>query len=265
MQRVVSINLDGNVYQLEENGLQHPVCLPRRDGNAAQRQSRIACRRWPISSGPSRTSARRASNLTRRVVTSGEIDRIISNSAPVPASRARPPASSSAPRAPRRSSGASSSSSARPGRQRLDDNARSDEPTASPPLPDSRRRDDQRRLYRARDFLQHRRHHHPNPVRDVRRSTGGWGILAYVVLMVILPNATRAPRPQAMSRPREQTAAAIVAVGRRWLAVGPPGWPWDRPARDRDPRGPAARNRRGATSAGARWRAHPWGPWARSA
>jgi len=45
-------------------------------------------------------------------------------------------------------------------------------------------------------------------------ATGGWGILAYVAMMFILPHATT----------REQASSATYASG----PAGPQSWPWER-------------------------------------
>ena len=52
-------------------------------------------------------------------------------------------------------------------------------------------------------------------------ATGGWGILAYLGLMFILPRATKPQKPRRQPRaPRIMAMGRWVAVGQAWLAVG---------------------------------------------
>jgi phage shock protein PspC (stress-responsive transcriptional regulator) len=210
MQRVVSINLNGSVYQLEENGYNALFAYldaadvrlkdnPDRVRLLADLERAIA-EKCQASLGPHST-----------VVTAADIARILSEMEPVagPAAREEPAKPGADPRTQNATSGAAGTP---PG-----DRAR----TSPPP---------HKRLWQIREggmiggvclgiatFFN-------IDVTLVRilfavfaLSTGGWGILAYLGLMFILPRATNTA---------EAAAPAEGSAGHQW--PWDDGWPWDK-------------------------------------
>jgi phage shock protein PspC (stress-responsive transcriptional regulator) len=209
MQRVVAITLDGNVYQLEERGynalfayLDATETLLKDDPNRAQTLADIE-----------RTVAEKCQACIephKSAVTAAEIDRILSEMPPIPS---QPSAGAGAPRSGT-TSGAAGSTGPSPDDTAPKDKGRSEGYG-------------HRRLYQIREggmiggvclglatFL-------GVDVTIIRIlfalsavATGGWGILAYVAMMFILPRATT----------REQALSATYASG----PAGPQSWPWER-------------------------------------
>ena len=257
MQRVVSINLSGNAYQLEENG--YNALFAYLDATDAQlkdspdRVQRLADLEQVVAGkcqaclGPHKT-----------VVTSAEVDRILFDLGPIPGQPAAGPAPSDA---------SSSSSSAA-------SNASSDSTTGSTSTAGAG--PTHRRLYQVREgamisgvcmglaeFL----HLDVTLIRILfvifALVTSGWGILAYGVLMVVVPKVNT----------RAEAAGDVAAAGtmppHRWpwddhgWPWGHPGWPWDHPRdaqpawRDAPQPTPTWRDERRA----ARMAGRPWGPW----
>ena len=206
MQRVVSIHLNGNTYQLEESGYNSLFAYL----DARETQLKDDPDRVQKMADLEREVAEKilaCLTATKSVVTSSEIDRIILEFGPMPAAAPAPAASSS--------SGQSSSS-----RSTASGSGYS-----------------HRHLYQIREGamisgvcvgLSEYLHIDVTLLRILfvifALVSSGWGILAYGLLMFILPNvATRAD------------AASGTAVGtHRWpWDNGWPwdrhGWPWDRP------------------------------------
>ena len=206
MQRVVSINLNGTVYQLEEHGynalfayLDATETQLKDSPNRAQALAdveRAVAEKCQACLGPHKT-----------LVTAAEIDRIISEMAPA---AGRPATAAGAPGA-QRSTSDGTGDKARTGSQA------------------------HRRLYQIREggmiggvclglaaFLN-------IDVTVIRILfavfaivTGGWGILAYVALMFILPRATT--REQALGA----AAFGSDAGSQSQWPWDRDGWPWDR-------------------------------------
>jgi len=199
MQRIVSINLSGNAYQLEEQG--YTALFAYLDAaDAALRNSperaqtlddleRAAAEKCQACLGPHKT-----------VVTTAEIDRIILELGPVPGTPAAEPAASSSSTSSKTSDTTS--------------------PNHSSPNPSSHRR-----LFQIRDGamisgvclgLSEYLHIDVTIIRILfvvfALASSGWGILAYGVLMFVLPRVeTRAE------------AAGGTATG----TMPPHHWPWD--------------------------------------
>jgi len=210
MQRVVSINLNGNAYQIEENGydalfayLDATDAAFKDHPDRAQKLAdleRVVAEKCQACLGPHKT-----------VVTSAEIDRIILELGPIPGQ----PAANAAP-PPNSATGSTSTST--PGSTH-------------------------RRLYQIRDGamfsgvcvgLSEFLHIDVTIIRILfvvfALASAGWGILAYGVLMFVVPKVgTRAE------------ASGGTATGTRpyewpWDTHGWPwdkhGWPWDQPGWD---------------------------------
>jgi len=199
MQRVVSINLNGNAYQIEENGynalfafLDAADAALKDSPDRAQKVAdleRLVAEKCQGYLGPHKT-----------VVTSAEIDRIVLELGPAPAQPAAEPAASS-------SSTSSNTSDTR-------------SPNHTSPHPASHRR-----LYQIREGamisgvcvgLSEFLHIDVTVIRILfaifALVSGGWWMLAYGVLMFIVPRVnTRAE------------AAGGVATGAK-----PYEWPWDK-------------------------------------
>ena len=212
MQRVVSINLNGNAYQLDENA--YNALFAYLDGAEAQLKDNPD--RTEIIADLEQAVAEKCSTYLgphKTVVTAAEVDRIIAQMGPVDGGTRSAPDKKDTKVAPE--TGA-------------DDTARTETHTS-------------RRLYQIREgakisgvcmglaaFL----NIDVTLVRVVfvlfAIATGGWGILAYAALMFILPHATT----------HEQAAAGSGATNPQSWAWdnGWPwdrhGWPWDRPDRD---------------------------------
>jgi phage shock protein PspC (stress-responsive transcriptional regulator) len=210
MQRVVSINLDGNVYPLDEKG--YTALFAYLDATDARLKD--SADRARILADIERTIAEKCQACLgphKTVITAGEIERILSELEPVPG----PPAD--AGRAPAAAGAA---------------NAGTGEKAPKEGRP-------HRRLYQIREggmvggvclglatYLN-------IDVTVVRIlfvlfaiSTGGWGFLAYGGLMFILPHATTREQAQSPSYGEQQWP---------WDRDGWPwdrdGWPWDRDER----------------------------------
>lgn len=203
MQRVVSINLNGNAYQIEENGynalfafLDATDAALKDDPDRAQKLAdieRLVADKCEACLGPHKT-----------VVTSAEIDRIVLELNPAAAGPAA--ASSSA------SSNTSSASS-------------TTSPNQTSPNPTSPHPSTHRRLFQIRDGamisgvcvgLSEFLHIDVTLIRILfvifALASSGWGILAYGVLMFVIPKVdTRAE------------ASGGAATG----TVPPHSWPWD--------------------------------------
>ena len=199
MQRLVSINLNGNAYQLEENGynalfayLDATDAAFKDSPDRAQKLDdleRIAAEKCQACLGPHKT-----------VVTAAEIDRLLLELGPVPG----------APAAPRAASSSSNSSNT----------SNTTSPNQAAPNPASHRR-----LFQIRngamisgvcvglsEFL----HVDVTIIRILfvvfALATAGWGMLAYGVLMFVVPRVdTRAD------------ASGGAATG----TIPPHHWPWD--------------------------------------
>lgn len=238
MQRVVSINLNGGVYQLEENGYNALFAYldatearlkdsPDRAQRLAELEHAIA-EKCQASLGPHKT-----------VITTADVARILSEMDPVAAPAvSSEPAAAASPRA--QSSTGSAGSTGEQAR------------TGPPP---------HKRLWQIREggmiggvclglatFFN-------IDVTLVRilfavfgLATGGWGILAYLGLMFILPRATNVA---------EAAALSSTVTGHQWPwddgwpwdKHGWPwdkhGWPWDRPGGPSDrPQQPITRDER---------------------
>ena len=147
MQKVISINLNGNAYQLDESGydtLREYLARAERDTRGQSRSRRDHgrsragdCRQVPALSGPAQDRRDRQRDRSDRRGDGARRHR---------GRRGRPA-----------SAGSSASGAAKGGRQ-----ARR---IAEAPVPDPRRRDDRRRVQRPRRLLQGRRHVRPNRVR----------------------------------------------------------------------------------------------------
>ena len=246
MQRVVSINLNGNAYQLEENG--YSALFAYIDATEAQlkdsadRAQRLADLERAVAEkcqaclGPHKT-----------VVTSSEIDRIIFDLGPIPGQPAAEPASSSSSSSNAQSSASSSSGS------------------GSGPT--------HRRLYQIREGamisgvcmgLSEFLHLDVTLIRVMfvifAFATHGFGMLAYAALMFILPKVNT----------RADVSGASSATG-----TMPPhhwpwddGWPWDKHGWPWDHEPPKWAQE--VRDTGRSWRderrdarmaRHPWGPW----
>jgi len=193
MQRVVSINLNGNVYQLEENGYNALFAYL----DATETQLKDNPNRAQMLADIERAIAEKCQACFaphKTVITSGEIDRIISEMEPV----ASQPANAA--------------------------NAARAQGSPGPGTGEKTRTESQahKRLYQIREGgiiggvclgLATFFNIDVTVVRIVfvlfAVATGGWGILAYAALMYILPRATT----------REQAESTSNA---------PPQWPWDR-------------------------------------
>ena len=251
MQRVVSINLSGNAYQLEENG--YNALFAYLDATDAQlkdspdRAQRLADLEQVVADkcqaclGPHKT-----------VVTAAEVDRILFDLGPTPGQPAAGPASSS-------TSSSSSSSSSNASSSSTSDSTTGSASTAGGGST-------HRRLYQIRDGamisgvcmgLSEFLHLDVTLIRILfvifALVTSGWGLLAYGVLMVVVPKV----------RTRAEAAGDAAPTGtmppHRW--PWDDGWPWDHP-RDAQPAWhdgpqPTWRDQRRA----ARMARHPWGPW----
>jgi phage shock protein PspC (stress-responsive transcriptional regulator) len=214
MQRVVSITLDGNVYQLEERGYNALFAYL----DAMETQLKDDPNRAQTLAGIERAVAEKCQACIephKNAVTATEIDRIVSEMAPI---HDQPASSAASQSASPTSGGAGSTGTTAhekaPDAKTPGDNARSDT------YP-------HRRLYQIREggmiggvclglatFF-------GVDVTIIRVlfalfavTTGGWGIAAYVALMFILPRATT----------REQALSATYAAG----PAAPHSWPWDR-------------------------------------
>ncbi len=211
MQRVVSINLDGNVYPLDEKG--YTALFAYLDATEARLKDSVD--RARILADIERTIAEKCQACLgphKTVITAGEIDKILSELEPV----------SGAPADAGRAPAAEGAASAGTGEK-----ARTQSHTQS---------HTHRRLYQIREggmvggvclgiatFLN-------IDVTIIRIlfvlfaiSTGGWGFLAYGGLMFILPRATTREQAQKPSDGEQQWP---------WDHDGWPwdrdGWPWDR-------------------------------------
>jgi phage shock protein PspC (stress-responsive transcriptional regulator) len=216
MQRVISINLGGNAYQLEEDGYNALFAYldafetslqdsPEREKTLAGIEQRIADKCQALL-GPGKT-----------VVTSAEISSILASLSPVPP-QADAPKTTPPPSSPSGSSAGSSSST----------------PASS----------DHRRLYQIREGamisgvavgLSEFLHIDVTLIRILfvvfALVTSGWGILAYGVLMFVVPKVD--------TRAQASGGAGAASAGPYrwpWDEHGWPwekhGWPWDRPAPD---------------------------------
>jgi phage shock protein PspC (stress-responsive transcriptional regulator) len=227
MQRVVSINLNGNVYQLEETGytalfafLDARETLIQDDPDRAQKMADLE----------HQVAEKCAAFVTptKSVITSAEIDRIIREFGPLPVADAEP--------SPKYSQQGPQGQQGQQGRQGQQGSTASASGSTSSgpagvPFP-------HRRLYQIREGamisgvcvgLSEYMHIDVTLLRILfvifALVSAGWGILAYGALMFILPHATT-----------RADAAAGTAPGTHawpWDNGGWPwdryGWPWDRP------------------------------------
>ncbi len=209
MQRVVSINLNGNAYQVEENGYNALFAYldsfeaslkdsPDRAQKLADLERSVAekCQTY-LSAG-------------KTVITSAEIDRILSELEPAPSPPAGAPGSTDAPKT----------------------------------APSDSRQSGHRRLYQVREGamisgvcvgLSEFLHLDVTLIRILfvvfALVTSGWGILAYGVLMFVVPRVdTRAEASDA------STSGSVPPHRWPW----DDGWPWDYRHEER----PAARDQR---------------------
>jgi phage shock protein PspC (stress-responsive transcriptional regulator) len=227
MQRVVSIHLNGSTYQLEETGYNSLFAyLDARETQLqddAERAQKMAELEREVAD-----KIQTYVTATKSIVTSAEIDRIIHELGPIPAADpGAAPASSST------SSSTSSSSSSS---------------SASSPFT-------HRRLYQIRDGamisgvcvgLSEYLHIDVTLLRIMfvifALVSAGWGILAYGLLMFLLPSVST--RADAASGTAAGSQHWPWDNGWPWDRHGWPwdryGWPWDRPtpsqqqARDKD-------------------------------
>lgn len=223
MQRVVSINLNGNAYQLEETG--YTALFAYLDARETQLQDDPD--RAQKIADIEREVAERCQALltpTKNVITSGEIERIIRELGPIPTVDAQTTAYSSSTGPTTGSSASSGSAGASSGYTH-------------------------RRLYQVRDGamisgvcvgLSEYMHIDVTLLRILfvifALVSAGWGILAYGVLMFVLPRvATRV----------EAAAGTSPATPHHWpWDDGWPwekhGWPWEHPASPASPPPPSS-------------------------
>jgi phage shock protein PspC (stress-responsive transcriptional regulator) len=212
MQRVVSINLNGNAYQVEENG--YNALFAYLDATDAQLKDNPD-RAQMVAELEARVAELCKACLAphKNLVTSAEIDRILAELGPIPG-RPDAPAGSAAGAAGQTTSGAAAAGGA----------ASSPSPSGGPFV--------HRRLYQIREgsmisgvcmgLAEYMR----IDVTFIRIMfvlfalvTSGWGIIAYAALMFVVPRVeTRA------------AASALDATGtmppHRWPWEA--GWPWDK-------------------------------------
>jgi phage shock protein PspC (stress-responsive transcriptional regulator) len=201
MQRVVSINLNGNAYQLEENGYNALFAYldavetslkdsPDRADKLAELE-RVIAEKCQTFLGPAKT-----------VITSTEIDRMLSELGPPPVQPAAEPSQAPPPPSASTSAPSSGSSSAH----------------------------EHRRLFQIREGamisgvcvgLSELLHFDVTIIRILfvvfALATSGWGILAYVVLMFVVPKVDT----------RAQASGATAAAGPSRWPWDQHGWPWD--------------------------------------
>ena len=209
MQRVVSINLNGSVYPLEENGytalFAYLDAFESRLKDAPDRAERIA--------GIERVIAEKCQACLephKAVITTADVARIISELEPLPG----PPPANDDARGTAAGTSAGTASSSR---------------TAAPGDPPRADAPPHKRLYQVREGgmiggvclgLATFFNIDVTLVRIIFALfavvTGGWGILAYLGLMFILPRATTTT----------EAAAPAPAGAHRWPWED--GWPWDK-------------------------------------
>jgi len=214
MQRVVSINLNGNAYQLEETG--YTALFAYLDARETQLQDDPD--RAQKIADIEREVAERCQALltpTKNVITSGEIERIIRELGPIPTVDAQTTAYSSSTGPTTGSSASSGSAGASSGYTH-------------------------RRLYQVRDGamisgvcvgLSEYMHIDVTLLRIMfvifAFVSAGWGILAYGVLMFILPRVATRAEAAAGTSPGATPHHWPWDDGWPWEKRG---WPWDHPA-----------------------------------
>lgn len=224
MQRVVSINLNGNAYQVEENGynalfayIDAVETAARDSADRAERVAiveRLIAERCQTYLGPHKT-----------VITTAEIDRILLDLPPISGQPAAEPA---APAASTSTSSSTSSSSSNSSNQSNSSNP-----------PNYSNHPGHRKLYQIREGamisgvcvgLSEYMHIDVTLIRILfvifALASAGWGMLAYGVLMFVVPKVD--------TRAQATGAAAGTMPPHHWpWDDGWPwdkyGWPWDRP------------------------------------
>ena len=215
MQKVISINLNGNAYQLDESGYDDAPRVPRPRRARSSRPIPIAPRSWRTSS--------------RRLPTSARTSRPAQVASSPPARSIR----SSTEMGPVDGAAGDAGDQSAPAGQRRPRRTRASA-AAETAVPHPRRRDDRGRLQRARGLSS----------RSTSRSSGscslvaafvtkGVGIIAYVVMMFVIPEANtpeeraaaggRAAQRQGRDRPREEAVCGgQQAVAPALAAAAPP-------------------------------------------
>jgi len=225
MQRVVSIHLNGNTYQLEESGYNALFAyLDARETQLKDDPDRV--QKMADLEREVAEKVHACLTATKSVVTSAEIERIVTELGPISVPAAEPASSSR-----QGSTSSSASGSAAGGSTGWSSGGYS-----------------HRRLYQIREGamisgvcvgLSEYLHIDVTPLRILfvifAFASGGWGILAYGLLMFILPHV--GTRAEAASGAAGGTHHWPWDNGWPWDRYG---WPWDRPtppqqqARDKD-------------------------------
>ena len=197
MQKVISINLNGNAYQLEEDGYDVAAGLSGAGGTTSSKTIRIGPRSCADLEQAIADKCQRFLGPHKSIVTAGE------------GRRRSSPRWGRSPQGPRpKGPGQNTANGAK-----QNGGAASAPRAAETALPAPRGRDDRRRLQRHRDLLPAGRH-----AGSHRRSsslallTKGVGILIYVVMMFVVPEANTAksvPLPAACRSTRRKSSIAV--------------------------------------------------------
>ena len=275
MQRVVSINLDGNAYQVEENGYNALFAFLDAAETSLQdspdRAQRLADLERAIAA-----KCQALLNPHKTVVTSSEVDRLLVELEPARAQPAAEPAAASSQSSSTSSSSSSSSSSSTSSAPASDGSSSSGSHSSGSTA--SGFGHPHRRLFQIREGamisgvcvgLSEYMHIDVTIIRILfavfALASSGWGLLVYGVLMFIVP------RVDTRAEASVGTPASAGPYEWPWDKHGWPwdkhGWPWDQPGWDdkakRDWKEASQQFGEHFRDRGREWRAagmehHPW-------